>query len=42
MRNIQPSLRDSGNIQFYPALKRRAIVGLPLRGNREEPLSELQ
>jgi len=30
MAIIQPSLRDFGNSEFYPALKRRAIFGLSL------------
>jgi hypothetical protein len=28
MASIQPSLRDFGNAEFFPALKRRAIFGL--------------
>jgi len=31
---IQPSLRDGGNTRLvFPALKRRAIVGMSLRDN---------
>jgi hypothetical protein len=29
MESIQPSLRDFGNPEFFPALKRRAIVKVP-------------
>ena len=28
MESIQPSLRDFGNTEFVPALKRRAIIGM--------------
>ena len=30
---IQPSLRDGRNATAFPALKRRAIVGMSLRDN---------
>ena len=29
MPHMQPSLRDLGNAELFPALKRRAILGCP-------------